>query len=728
MTPIAAPATPDEQRSATLGARLARLQTLAPDLWDWQFWLALALAALLRLWLPGTSTFLDDQAGVMALARGAVTAGAIPATSIPSSIGTLNPPLVEYLVLPFAALTRDPLPVVLSIAVWNVLGVAFAYALARRAFGRGVAAVGALLLATAGQAVNFSRFIWEQNYLPALLALWGLALFLWCVRGRRGWFVAQVGLLTAAALLHPAALLLAPVMIAGLLLAPHRPQAREWLGAGLLVALLVLPTVIWELASGGSDVAIFASYAGQRSIVNLAVLRALGGILGAPGSGDLGPTSLYARIGPWAPFISGGMVLAFVAGYLALTLRVFAPAWRRWRAGDGGDGRGAAELVTWARTLVGDVRGGSAAWRAHALLWLWVTLPLALLVRHSTQIFGHYLLILYPALFLTAGLWLRWLPTLYGASGRAIPWRRVARALPLALLALLIAGQTAESALYPLAIATGQFTAAGYGEPLAALTALDQRLTQLAAEQGATSTVIVLPASVRYRLPEEYLLLRERPARIGLTPGCLVLPAPGAGPELAVLTDPHGPEAALLASLPDAVALRGLALPGGDRVALYSIGYAPGARPTLPGEHLLAPLTFADGAAGGLRLDAVTHGTAGGLWLRWTILGSTPATHPGRIYAAQVQTTSATSAITCAPGRWQAGETLLTWVASDALPACGTATHVQASIAVQAGTPTSQIVPFGPLRLLADRPTPPTLAPLPLAAGASSTVALPPCP
>src|SRR6185437_5128664 len=65
------------------------------------FLLAVALAAFLRLWHIETTQFLDDQTYLMQLARGAFLHGAIPVTGIPSSIGTLNPPLSVYLLMPF---------------------------------------------------------------------------------------------------------------------------------------------------------------------------------------------------------------------------------------------------------------------------------------------------------------------------------------------------------------------------------------------------------------------------------------------------------------------------------------------------------------------------------------------------------------------------------------------------------------------------------------------------
>ncbi|HEX6122656.1 MAG TPA: hypothetical protein VFY89_05825, partial [Ktedonobacterales bacterium] len=75
-----------------------------------EFWLILLAAALLRLWSLDHAQWLDDQAQLLALARDAWLRGALPITGIRSSIGTLNPPLSVYILMPFFLFTKSPLP------------------------------------------------------------------------------------------------------------------------------------------------------------------------------------------------------------------------------------------------------------------------------------------------------------------------------------------------------------------------------------------------------------------------------------------------------------------------------------------------------------------------------------------------------------------------------------------------------------------------------------------
>jgi len=151
---------------AVRGDKPGRRQWVAGQPWvrHWEFWFALSLSAFLCFWHINLTQFLEDQRNFIAIARQAVLHGGIPIASIPYSIGTYSPPLSEYLLIPFSLFGKDPMPAVISLALWNILGVALAYIFALRFFGRRVAATAALLFATCGTAVNYSRLIWPTSY------------------------------------------------------------------------------------------------------------------------------------------------------------------------------------------------------------------------------------------------------------------------------------------------------------------------------------------------------------------------------------------------------------------------------------------------------------------------------------------------------------------------------------------------------------------------------------
>ena len=467
-----------------------------------EFWIAVALATCLRLWHIDLAPFRHDQAALMLLARGAWVHGALPITGIPSSLGPLDAPLSVYLLMPFALFDKNPLAATISIALWNVVGVALCYIFAHRYFGRIVAASGALLFASCATAVHFSQFIWQLNYLPPLLALWMLTLYVGCVSGRRGWFVPHVVLLTLAIQLHPIVALLLPVSLVGFLLTPRQalPSRREWALAAAVVLLLLAPTLLWEALSGGSDLRAFAQYLQRPGGFDLDVLRMLYGILGAPPLGELGPQSLYAQMGSWATVLNSAAVLFFVIGMIVLTERLVRVGVYVWHDG-------VATAPHESRTT--RIRNGALAvwrglraeptWRAHLLLWLWVVVPIVLLLRHSSDLTTPYLLLIYPAVFIAGGFAVQaafrmaeqWAP-------RATFARQVAPACILTALTVLVLAQAFQAALFPAALATGSFNAfPGYGYPLAEAQQVDTALSTLQAEQDARAIFLTLPDSPR---------------------------------------------------------------------------------------------------------------------------------------------------------------------------------------------------------------------------------------
>ena len=681
------------QHDATLGARrgvVGKIIPLGAHIWErlpdwlrhWELWLAVLLGGCLRLFALDRTLWLDDQTQLLDMARTAILRGMIPTTGIPSSVGFLNSPISIYLLLPIAAFTSNPLPQTIALALWNVIGVAICYVAALSGFGRRVALWSALFFAVCPASVWYSRFLWQQNFIAPLLGLWALTLFAAVKTSGRRWFVAHVILLLVCILLHPTVAYLIPVTLIALWLSPHRPGRREYALAALGVLLLLLPTLLWELQSGWSDVLVLASSAQRSSHYDGEVAVALFNVLGAPTPQTLGAGTPFNRLMPLFNVLTALTVALFAAGWLRMSLRLWRglrAAWQpvplrsaTWR-----------ERGAWAGAIADGVRSAEA-WRLSFVLWLWVTIPLLAMIRHSITIFPHYLIVLYPGIFIVIGIGAEWI----------LSWKRSARRLgqasqqsprpatfarigfyatPVALLIALLGGLTLQSALHTTSVSTPQYSVTeGYGYPLNTMLGAVDALNTIQRQEGIANLDIVSATPPPGYYNDLAALLRdERSTRSVLDGACLRLP--GTGESLVVAEKSTAPAAQLLATLSNVTKIDALPLREGVPAQVYRV------KPLtegLPGEASAGGVTFGGTDQPALRLEGFQRVAPDLVRLRWTVLTSTVSARPLLTYQLQAAIgapngSRAQKGVSCGAAHWSAGDTLVTWVpaqAGDATP------------------------------------------------------------
>jgi len=229
---------------------------------------------------------------------------------------------------------------------------------------------------------------------------------------------------------------------------------------------------------------------------------------------------------------------------------------------------------------------------------------------------------------------------------------------------------------------------------------LDATLGTLQAEQHARTIFVSLPTYYLYHDPIEYMTVAEHNDRVGSAASCLVLPAPDEGSALVVATQPAGPANGLLSSLPELKPVANLAMAGSDPIAIYQI---EGKLPPLIGEQALTPITFADAAGNGLRMDAMAIQPDGQIRLRWTVLDSATTSQGVPWYHIVPSVRSANGsanalpATDCQPTRWHAGETVFTWVSGKSL---ANAQTLSLQVSGSAQTDNYTVRSIGPLRVL----------------------------
>jgi hypothetical protein len=340
--------------------------------------LVTTLAAGLRLWRVDLAPLRYDDVDVLSRARDVLEHG-LAATGPLTSWGVPDPPGSVYLLLPAAAQATPATAAVVWVGLLNVAAVVLTYLLAERFHGPRVALAAGLLFAVNPWAVYFSRRSWAEIVpLFTVVALW--AAYQVVVAKRAQWAVAFCVALAVQVQIRILSLIYAPAALLTLALWPRRWGVR-WPALGIgLGALLAVPYLAWVGLNWSEITAKLAE--GNR------------GVALAPGGGAW---HLVLWIGagygllPASSEVAGWLDPLGKAGAVALVLVGLLLA-----AGLG-------------MAIVAAVRR-APCWERRVLPAIWLVLPLVALVGQSSSTYLHYLVALFPAIFLVMALPLGWLP------------------------------------------------------------------------------------------------------------------------------------------------------------------------------------------------------------------------------------------------------------------------------------------------------------------------------
>lgn len=576
--------------------------------------LILALAALLRIGWPGLTEFKQDEAQLYGLALDLVELKALPLRGITSSVGLPNAPVSVYLfAIPLVA-WKSPLAATIFVGALNTASVGLAYLMARRYWGCPAAVVGALLYAAAPWAVIYSRKIWAQDLLPMFVTGYMFAGLLAFVEGRRRWMLAHLALLAIIIEIHFSGLALAPLTLALSIFYRRRVDWRFVAGGVGLAALTALPVLFYALGRR-AEWTIFAGLIAQllaRKAEFSADSFTLPAMLiqGADVHSLAGP-SAYRAFDATVPDFHWLLLVGLLAALAGLCLVL----WRMW--------------VCRAQSRAAEVDAG-------LVMGLWFILPSLFFFWHSTPVFPHYFIILFPAPFLLAGL---------AAAVLLARWRWLWLA-PLAL-----AASQVWIVLALLRFVGAQATPGGFGTPLGIMLRTAQaalRLGQpevLVVADGAQPGVDVAPTVFD-------VLLRGQPHRFVDGKTAAVFPA---GPAAVILWPTDGdygwPVAALYRTWGGGNWSSIIPLRQGEGAALLVASY--GAQPVVPRARPASALL-----ANGAELLGSAR-AAGGWQLWWRAPGPLPGDHYqvfAHLYDAAGQRIAQVDGATYPPETWQAGD------------------------------------------------------------------------
>jgi hypothetical protein len=366
---------------------IPRLSWLHQWVQRWELWLCLAVGAWLRLADLRHTLFLNDQVSLLQVGQAAMRDGGLPITGIPSSLGTLNTPFSIYLYLPFAAL-GSPFAATWMIALANLMALMLTYVVVDRTFGRLAAGVTLALYATSAYAVLYSSYFWQQTAVAPFLLVYLLTLYAGVVQKRKRWLVVHLVSLGLLSQLHPITTYLIPTTLVGLVLLWPRIPWRD-LAIGLFcIGLFYVPTLIWGVMSNWADMQVLLRhFFAMPSTYDLLALDQLLAVLRLEGVLPFGVNAAWLG---W--LMDGAYLLAL--GWLGC--RVAAPLVQAFR----GMRIERAEALWRLRE--------NAGWRGELLLFIWQVAPLLLLIHRTQGYCQCYMVLFFPAPYITLGLALAW--------------------------------------------------------------------------------------------------------------------------------------------------------------------------------------------------------------------------------------------------------------------------------------------------------------------------------
>ncbi|HET8912972.1 MAG TPA: glycosyltransferase family 39 protein, partial [Ktedonobacteraceae bacterium] len=493
---------------------------------DWPLYLILVVSSFIHFYLIQTTELDADQANLFQIAHDTVAHGLIPLSSNLASINILNPPLFEYILLPAAALSNNPLGGAITVSLFSVAAAALIYFFTRRYFGVLPAIVAALLGTTAFNPLKYARSIWQPNILPFFLILFLFAIFRGAVDRKKGWFFPAAVLIAIIYQLHPSSIVALSVLI--VLTVVIAPGTLRWWEIALAIAgavLLFLPYLVLELVNH------FADLTGTLAFTHL------------PSHNDMDAFFRYqSLLEPYSGFHPNWMHLLylvlqvlFFAGVIIALARLFLPRQHVQLA---------EESDLYAKITFGKADALLRRWNAFRwnpervaffLLLAWQIIPFATLIHHAVALHLQYFLLFLPGPFIFIGLSL---DALIALTRRFIPRVQVITNVVVVLACgLLVGGQLSSSTAYLGRMVPGQFPdrsaqSLPYVNDLGSVWNATQRADQLAQENHVSRLFISIDDNnIRPVMTYMGEIIKTPTTVFGYT-SCLVLPAPGAGPAI----------------------------------------------------------------------------------------------------------------------------------------------------------------------------------------------------
>ncbi|NCN58323.1 hypothetical protein GW940_00205 [Candidatus Microgenomates bacterium] len=221
------------------------------------------VAAIFRITNLDLIEFKGDEAINLYLAARPVFGHSLPPGGTISSIGIVNPPLLNYILFPFALISTNPKIVSLLIGLLNSVTIGLLYLVYRHYYGFKSALISCIFIALSPWAIIYSRKVWAQDFiLPLMVPLILSVHKIVKEKKPRYWILYAFISLLLIQLHQPSLYFVAIVSL--LIIVQQRKVSIKYSAIGIVLGLLpLIPYLIFQL---GNSCPACASYtaASQR--------------------------------------------------------------------------------------------------------------------------------------------------------------------------------------------------------------------------------------------------------------------------------------------------------------------------------------------------------------------------------------------------------------------------------------------------------------------------------
>ncbi len=212
----------------------------------------LVLALIFRITNLDLIEFKTDEATNMFLASRPLFGHSMPPAATASSVGILNPPLLNYLLFPLAAISLDPVVVSGMIALINSFAIVGYFYSIKKFFHIRLAVISTLLIAISPWMILYSRKIWAQDFIfPFSAALMFAVLKITRDSDSRYWIL-YISACLFLIQLHQASIIFLAVLTLGFL--GQKIFHVRYALIGLFIGCIpLLPFLTYQISTGCPD-------------------------------------------------------------------------------------------------------------------------------------------------------------------------------------------------------------------------------------------------------------------------------------------------------------------------------------------------------------------------------------------------------------------------------------------------------------------------------------------